>query len=144
MHGAATMEGAISTSRRKQMMRQTDNETPARRLKKAPHMTTGHHVVLYAVLAAAIAITGGSSFAQHITGTPGAPSATMTINGEQLPAPPPKFDGVIKDTAPQSTPYWPPRLVPPTDAPNVLLIMTDDAGFGVPSTFGGVIPTPAL
>jgi len=29
-------------------------------------------------------------------------------------------------------------------APNVLLIMTDDSGYGVPSTFGGVIPTPAL
>ena len=28
--------------------------------------------------------------------------------------------------------------------PNVLLIMTDDVGFGAPSTFGGVIPTPAL
>ena len=27
---------------------------------------------------------------------------------------------------------------------NVLLIMTDDCGFGAPSTFGGVIPTPAL
>ena len=34
--------------------------------------------------------------------------------------------------------------MPPKGAPNVLLIMTDDAGFGVPSTFGGVIPTPAL
>src|SRR5215470_2963246 len=107
-------------------------------------MNTGHRVVLYAALAAAIALTGGSSVAQQITGTPGSPSATMTINGEQLPAPPPKFEGVIKDTAPQSTPYWPPRIVPPKGAPNVLLIMTDDAGFGVPSTFGGVIPTPAL
>ena len=29
-------------------------------------------------------------------------------------------------------------------APNVLLIITDDAGFGVPSTFGGVIPTPTM
>ena len=34
--------------------------------------------------------------------------------------------------------------MPPKGAPNVLLIMTDDSGFGVPSTFGGVIPTPAL
>ena len=32
----------------------------------------------------------------------------------------------------------------PKGAPNVLLIMTDDSGFGVPSTFGGVIPTPTL
>ena len=96
------------------------------------------------VLALLVGTTASAPVAQQITGTPGAPSATMTINGEQLPAPPSKFEGVIKDTAPQSTPYWPPRIVPPKGAPNVLLIMTDDAGFGVPSTFGGVIPTPAL
>ena len=41
-------------------------------------------------------------------------------------------------------PWWAPRVVPPKSAPNVLLIITDDAGFGVPSTFGGVIPTPAM
>ncbi len=35
-------------------------------------------------------------------------------------------------------------MVPPKQAPNILLIITDDAGFGVPSTFGGVIPTPAM
>ena len=36
------------------------------------------------------------------------------------------------------------RVVPPKGAPNVLLIMTDDTGFGVTSTFGGVTPTPSL
>jgi arylsulfatase len=36
------------------------------------------------------------------------------------------------------------RIVPPKGAPNVLLIMTDDTGFGVTSTFGGVVPTPTL
>ena len=35
-------------------------------------------------------------------------------------------------------------MVPPKDAPNILLIMTDDAGFGIPSTFGGLIPTPSM
>ncbi len=35
-------------------------------------------------------------------------------------------------------------MVPPKGAPNVLLIMTDDVGFGAPGTFGGVVPTPAL
>ena len=44
----------------------------------------------------------------------------------------------------QSKPSWPPRIVPPKGAPNILLIMTDDVGFAAPSTFGGVIPTPAL
>ncbi len=51
---------------------------------------------------------------------------------------------MIKGSARDSTPWWPPRVVPPAGAPNVLLIMTDDQGYGVSSTFGGVIPTPAL
>ena len=86
----------------------------------------------------------GPLVAQQIYGTPGSPSATMSISGEQLPAPAPKFGGVIKDDALQSKPWWAPRIVPPQGAPNVLLIITDDAGFGVPSTFGGVIPTPTM
>ncbi len=81
---------------------------------------------------------------QQVTGTLGAPSATTTIDGKQIPPAPTKFGGVIKESAKDSTPWWPPRVVPPKGAPNVLLIMTDDQGYGVPSTFGGVIPTPAL
>lgn len=80
----------------------------------------------------------------QLTGTLGSPSATTTISGKQLPAPDPKFGGVIKDGALQSKPWWAPRIVPPKEVPNVLLIITDDAGFGVPSTFGGVIPTPTM
>src|SRR6201999_2856411 len=63
---------------------------------------------------------------------------------KQLPPPDPKFGGVIKEKASESTSWWAPRVVPPKGAPNVLLIMTDDQGFGAPSTFGGVIPTPAM
>ncbi len=79
-----------------------------------------------------------------IRGTPGSPSATVSIEGRYLPPTPPAFGGVINLSAPDSTPWWPPKIVPPEGAPNVLLIMTDDAGYGVASTFGGVIPTPAL
>ena len=85
-----------------------------------------------------------ASYGVETTGTPGAPSATTTLVGKQIPEPEPKFGGVIKDTALKSKAWWAPRVVPPKQAPNVLLIMTDDAGFGVPSTFGGVIPTPAM
>ncbi len=46
---------------------------------------------------------------------------------------------MINNDALTSKPWWAPRIVPPQGAPNVLLIITDDAGFGVPSTFGGVI-----
>ena len=82
--------------------------------------------------------------AQQITDTLGSPRATTTIDGKQLPPPDPKFGGVIKENALQSKAWWAPRIVPPKGAPNILLIMTDDAGFGVPSTYGGVIPTPAM
>src|SRR5271157_2513502 len=82
--------------------------------------------------------------AQQVTGVPGSPSATTTISGKQLPPPDPKFGGVIKEKASESKAWWPPRVVPPKGAPNVLLIMTDDVGFGAPGTFGGVVPTPAM
>jgi hypothetical protein len=82
--------------------------------------------------------------AQQINGTPGAPSSTVTLDGKQIPPPPMPFGGVIKESAKDSTQWWPPRVVPPKGAPNILLIMTDDQGYGVSSTFGGVIPTPAL
>ncbi len=85
-----------------------------------------------------------SALAQQVTGTLGSPSATTTIPGNQLPPPPPKFGGVIKESYKDSTSWWQPRVVPPKGAPNVLLIMTDDQGYGVAGTFGGVIPTPAL
>ena len=86
----------------------------------------------------------GVATAQVVTGVPGSPSATTTIDGKQLPPPPAKFGGVIKQTAKDSKPYWPPTVVPPKGAPNVLLIMTDDQGYGVSGTFGGVIPTPSM
>ena len=69
--------------------------------------------------------------AQQVTGVLGSPSATTTIPGNQLPPPPPKFGGVIKESYKDSKTWWPPRVVPPKGAPNVLLIMTDDQGYGV-------------
>jgi arylsulfatase A-like enzyme len=94
-------------------------------------------------LLAATALTSAAN-AQETTGAPGSPSATTTIPGNQLPPPPQKFEGKIERNAAQSTPWWPARVVPPKGAPNILLIMTDDTGFGVTTTFGGVIPTPTL
>ena len=97
-----------------------------------------------AITFSALSVCFSSALAQQASGTPGSPSATMTLDGRQLPPPDPKFGGVIKDGALQSKPWWAPRVTPPKGAPNVLLIITDDAGFGVPSTFGGVIPTPSM
>jgi arylsulfatase A-like enzyme len=103
------------------------------------------HDILSNILAAAITVATFSAQAQvQTTGTLGSPSATTTIDGKQLPPPDPKFGGVIKEKASESKAWWPPTIVPPKGAPNVLLIMTDDCGFGAPGTFGGVVPTPAL
>jgi arylsulfatase A-like enzyme len=98
----------------------------------------------FAVILIALTFSALPAMAQQITGTRGSPSATTTISGKQLPAPDPKFGGVIKEKASESKAWWPPRVVPPKGAPNVLLIMTDDSGFGAPGTFGGVVPTPAM
>jgi arylsulfatase A-like enzyme len=96
------------------------------------------------LLTSATTVSASAQQAQPATPPPGSPAATITIPGDQLPAPPQKFGGKIERDARDSKPYWPARIVPPKGAPNVLLIITDDAGYGVASTFGGVIPTPAL
>ena len=97
-----------------------------------------------ALASVALACNSSHGIAQQVTGVPGSPGATTTLDGKQLPPPEPTFGGVIKDRASESTPWWAPRVVPPKGAPNVLLIMTDDVGFAAPGTFGGVVPTPAL
>ena len=101
-------------------------------------------LIFRSVLVPFLLAIAAPAFAQQPAPAPGSPAATTTINGKQLPAPDPKFGGVIKDDALQSKAWWAPRIVPPKQAPNVLLIITDDSGFGVPSTFGGVIPTPTM
>src|SRR5208337_2796867 len=104
----------------------------------------GRLAALLTGLGAAALVSLGAANAQQIHGAPGAPNATITIDGHVHPPPPQKFGGEIELNAAQSKPYWPARVVPPKGAPNILLIMTDDVGFAAPSTFGGVIPTPAL
>jgi arylsulfatase A-like enzyme len=95
-------------------------------------------------LAVAALLAAGPAAAQQVTGTPGSPGATTTIDSRYLPPPPQPFRGEINTNAAQSKPYWSQLVAPPKGAPNILLIMTDDVGFGAPSTFGGVIPTPTL
>src|SRR6266576_907448 len=107
-------------------------------------MKSARQILLGGMLAAAVMTVAPSAWTQQINGTPGSPDATVTIDGKQIPPPPLPFGGVIKEAATDSKPYWPPRVVPPKGAPNILLIMTDDQGYGVSGTFGGVIPTPAL
>jgi len=94
---------------------------------------------IFAVMVGAV-----PSIAQQGSPALGSPSAARTIDGKQLPPADVPFGGTIERNALQSKPWWPPRVVPPKGAPNILLIMTDDTGFGAGSTFGGVIPMPTL
>jgi arylsulfatase A-like enzyme len=108
-------------------------------------MTRANRTLMSGMFAAIVLVAALSGRAENqTTGTPGSASATVTIDGKQIPPPPTKFGGVLADDAKDSKPYWPPSVVPPKGAPNVLLIMTDDQGYGVSGTFGGVIPTPAM
>ena len=61
-----------------------------------------------------------------------------------LPVQEPPFAGVIADTFRQSTPEWPRRRVPPEGAPNIVVILMDDLGFGQLSCFGGPIEAPHI
>ena len=64
------------------------------------------------VLTLALAVVGPVK-AQQVTGVLGSPGATTTVSNKQLPAPDPKFGGVIKDDALNSKAWWAPRVVPP-------------------------------
>jgi arylsulfatase len=61
-----------------------------------------------------------------------------------LPKPEPPFRGKIARTVKDSIPDFPKEVQAPKGAPNVLLILTDDVGFGASSTFGGPCPTPTF
>ena len=63
-----------------------------------------------------------------------------TVNAGVVPA----NNSLLQFNASPKDVRWPEMPKAPKDAPNILLIMLDDVGFSATSTFGGVIPTPAL
>ena len=65
-------------------------------------------------------------------------------DGAQLPKPDPEFKGKIGETFKDSTPSFPQPVKAAKGSPNVLLILLDDVGFGMCSTFGGPVPTPHM
>src|SRR5215211_1449785 len=69
-----------------------------------------------------------------------------TIDRGKLPIRRPPFQGVVNRTLDGSQPDWD-SVAPipaPEGAPNVLIVLIDDAGFGNPSAFGGPVSTPTL
>ncbi|MBI5315234.1 MAG: arylsulfatase [Nitrospirae bacterium] len=63
---------------------------------------------------------------------------------EVLPRPEQPFKGEVGRTTKDSKLDFPQEVKAPKGAPNILLIMTDDVGFGATSPFGGPVPTPAF
>ncbi len=81
------------------------------------------------------------------TGLSLALSATFALSAsaqDVLPRPEQPFGGRIGLTAQDSVKDFPKAVEAPKGAPNVLIILTDDVGFGASSTFGGPIPTPTM
>lgn len=78
--------------------------------------------------------------------TAGIASAQESASGsEVLPFPPAPMAGVAGPTLETSTMIWPaPQEHLSKDAPNVLIVLLDDVGFGISETFGGEVHTPTL
>ena len=71
-------------------------------------------------------------------------SVAATWAADVLPKPDPSFKGKIDLSRDKSSPDWPQRTSARKGAPNVVLILLDDVGFGATATFGGPVLTPAL
>jgi arylsulfatase len=85
-----------------------------------------------------------------MTATPAAAQATaparivLPTERTVLPIPEPVYPPITEVDARKATP--PPRfeVKPPTGAPNVLIVLIDDMGFGQSSAFGGPINMPTV
>jgi arylsulfatase A-like enzyme len=132
-------------------------------------MKPRERILMCAVLALAF-VAAVPAVAQQAAGEPGSPNTGATADGKQPPPPDLKSGDVVRESAtqpkdrahlpmpntvrPSSVIYdakspdakFPPieQLRPPKGAPNVLIILIDDAGFGSSSAFGGPCQTPTL
>jgi arylsulfatase A-like enzyme len=100
-------------------------------------------VVAMGVPLACLAALGGVPGLGQTQGQPPA-STRAGEDGRSLPQPDRPFHGVAGRTLAGSKPDYPQPVKAPPGAPNVLLVLVDDAGFGNPSTFGGPCQTPTL
>jgi arylsulfatase len=97
-------------------------------------------VLLGGVLGCVAALGTGASKGQ--TGSPRA--AQAGADGSAIPRPDQPYHGTVTRTLTGAKPDYPEPVKAPRDAPNILLVLVDDAGFGNPSTFGGPCQTPTL
>lgn len=84
-------------------------------------------------------------FAGGLATAPVRAAEPVPSDGSVLPFPPTPTASIAGPTLQESTHVRrvePSRL--PAGAPNILIVLLDDVGFGLPSTFGGEIATPTL
>ncbi len=86
----------------------------------------------------------GSWAALGLAVAAGALFTGVTGAQEVLPVPPAPFKGQIGLSAQDSKPDFPKPVEAPKGAPNIVVVLLDDVGFGASSTFGGPIETPTL
>lgn len=99
-----------------------------------------------AVVGAVVLLLSTSLFAQSKSASvKGHATSANSGDGSVLPFPPIPSASVAGTTLNNSKMTWrkePARLKP--DAPNVLIVLLDDVGFGIPDTLGGEVRTPTL
>lgn len=104
-------------------------------------------VVAVVALAGATALAGPKKTNGSKTGTQDAGLATQPAPEGMLPDSPWKYphpDAVGLTGADSGPEVYPPIVRPPAGAPNIVLVLVDDAGFGQFSTFGGGVPSPTM
>lgn len=104
--------------------------------------SSGHFPLSKARISRRQLLGSSSLIAASAVASAALPSTASSQDANVLPKPEPPFQGRIGRTVRDSTPDFPKMVEAPAGAPNVLLIMTDDVGFGASSTFGGPIQTP--
>ena len=88
---------------------------------------------------AVVTLTFGIAIPAH------AQDADPPDDGSVLPFPPQPMAGTVSRRLQDSTMQWPdPEQRIPEDAPNILIVLLDDVGFGISETFGGAVRTPTF
>ena len=101
--------------------------------------------LLPAVVVAVACVLGWlAAYAQDKSARP--PNETSKVDRTVLPSPTPEFNGKIGPNYKESTPDFSPALAvtAPEGAPNVLVIVLDDVGYGQLGCYGGPISTPNI
>ncbi len=110
-------------------------------------MKNNQRILLSGILASLALVAGLAPAAENLTtGTPGSSSAADYKNRSNLPMPNTVRASLVTYDAKSPDTKFPPieQLRPPKGAPNVLIVLIDDAGFGSSSAFGGPCQTPTM